>query len=93
MADENIITMVDEETGEEVQLQLIDGFEKDDRNFAVFLTLAENDDDVELVILEEIDEGEDVLLQSLEEGEEDEIFDYYDALCEAELEDEDDSEA
>lgn len=85
MADENIITMVDEETGEEIELQLIDGFEKDDRNFAVFLTMAENDEDAELVILEEIDEGEEVLLQSLEEGEEDEIFDYYDALCEEDL--------
>ena len=91
--DEDTITLIDEESGEEVKLRLIDRFDKDERFFSVLLTLAENDDDAQLVILEELEEGEDILLQSLDESEEDEIYDYYDALCEAELDEEDDSEA
>ena len=43
------------------------------------------------MILEEIEDGEDILLQSLDEDQEDEIYDYYDALCEADLEEEEDS--
>ena len=90
--DEDIITLIDEESGEEVKLRLIDRFDKDERFFSVLLTLAENDDDAQLVILEELEEGEDLLIQSLDESEEDEIYDYYDALCEAELDEDEDSE-
>ena len=89
--DEDIVTLIDEETNEEVKLRLIDRFDKDDRSFSVLLTLEENDDDVQLVILEEIEDDEDILLQSLDEDQEDEIYDYYDALCEADLEEEEDS--
>jgi intein/homing endonuclease len=78
--DEDIITLLDEETNEEVQLRIIDNFDMDDRSFGVFITLEENDDEVELVILEMIEEGEEVMFQSLDESEEDKVYDFYDSL-------------
>ena len=87
--EDDIITMVNEETGEEIQLRIIDNFDMEDRSFGVFLTLVENEDDAELLILEMITEGDDILLESLDESEEDAVYDYYDSLCdEAEAEDE-----
>ena len=87
--DEDIITMVNEETGEEIELRIIDNFDMEDRTFGVFLTISENEDEAEIVILEIIEDGEDTLLQSLDESEEDAVYDYYDSLCdEAEAEDE-----
>ena len=87
--DEDIITMVNEETGEEIELRIIDNFDMEDRTFGVFLTITENEDEAEIVILEIIEDGEDTLLQSLDESEEDAVYDYYDSLCdEAEAEDE-----
>ncbi|MBR5387164.1 MAG: DUF1292 domain-containing protein [Clostridiales bacterium] len=82
--DEDIITMVNEETGEEIELRIIDNFDMEDRTFGVFLTLTEDEDEAEIVILEIIEEGEDTLLQSLDESEEDAVYDYYDSLCDAE---------
>ena len=84
--DEDIITLVNEETGEEVQLRIIDNFDMEDRSFGVFLTLVENEDEAEVVILEMIDEGEDIMLESLDESEEDAVYDFYDSLCDAEEE-------
>ncbi|MBO6192829.1 MAG: DUF1292 domain-containing protein [Clostridiales bacterium] len=78
--DEDIITLLDEETNEEVQLRIIDNFDMDDRSFGVFITLEDNDDEVELVILEMIEEGEEVMFQSLDESEEDKVYDFYDSL-------------
>ncbi len=78
--DEDIITLLDEETNEEVQLRIIDNFDMDDRSFGVFITLEEDDDEVELVILEMIEEGEEVMFQSLDESEEDKVYDFYDSL-------------
>lgn len=78
--DDDIITLLDEETNEEVQLRIIDNFDMDDRSFGVFITLEENDDEVELVILEMIEEGEEVMFQSLDESEEDKVYDFYDSL-------------
>ncbi len=82
--DDDIITLLDEETNEEVKLQIIDNFDMEDRSFGVFLTLAENEDEAEIIILEMIEEGDDLMLQSLDENEEDKIFDYYDSLCDEE---------
>ena len=90
--DEDIITLLDEETNEEVQLRIIDNFDMDDRSFGVFITLEENDDEVELVILEMIDEGEEVMFQSLDESEEDKVYDFYDSLLDEDELEEDSSE-
>ena len=90
--DEDIITLLDEETNEEVQLRIIDNFDMDDRSFGVFITLEENDDEVELVILEMIEEGEEVMFQSLDESEEDKVYDFYDSLLDEDELEEDSSE-
>lgn len=78
--DEDIITLVDEETNEEIELRYIDNFDKDDKSYGVFLTLTESEEEAEIIILEMIEEGEEVLLQSLDESEEDEVYDFYDNL-------------
>ncbi|MBR1796865.1 MAG: DUF1292 domain-containing protein [Clostridiales bacterium] len=84
--DEDIITLLDEDSGEEISLRIIDEFDMEDRSFGVFLTLTENEEDAEVIILEMIEEGEEMLLQSLDEAEEDSIYDYYDSLCDEEEE-------
>lgn len=89
----DIVTLVDEETGDEMQFALVDGFEYKERNFAVLLTVEENEDESEMLILEEVEaDGGDVMLASLSEEEEDEIYDYYDQLCDEEFDDEDNAE-
>ena len=91
--DDNIVKLIDEETGEEIELALVDGFEYKDRSFSVLLTVDTPEDETEMMILEEIeDENGDIMLQSLDESEEDEIYDYYDELCEESIEDEDEPE-
>ena len=86
--DEDIITLLDEETNEEVQLRIIDNFDMEDRSFGVFITLEENEDEIELVILEMIEDGEEVMFQSLDESEEDKVYDFYDSLLDADAEEE-----
>ncbi len=82
--DEDIITLLDEETNEEVKLRIIDNFDMEDRSFGVFITLEENEDEIELVILEMIEEGDEIMFQSLDESEEDKVYDYYDSLLDEE---------
>ncbi len=91
--DEDIITLLDEETNEEVKLRIIDNFDMEDRSFGVFITLEENEEEIELVILEMIEDGEEIMFQSLDEGEEDKVYDFYDSLLDEEDLAEDDSEA
>ncbi|MBQ7273935.1 MAG: DUF1292 domain-containing protein [Clostridiales bacterium] len=90
--DEDIITLVNEETGEEVKLRIIDNFDMEDRSFGVFLTLEENEDEAEVVILEMIEDGDDIMLESLDESEEDAVYDFYDSLCDEAEEEQDGSE-
>ena len=90
--DEDIITLVNEETGEEVKLRIIDNFDMEDRSFGVFLTLEENEDEAEVVILEMIEDGDDIMLESLDESEEDAVYDFYDSLCDEAEEGQDGSE-
>ena len=89
----DIVTLIDEETGEEMQFALVDGFDYKDRSFAVLITVEEKEDESEMLILEKVEEdGGDVMLASLSEEEEDEIYDYYDQLCDEEFDDEDNAE-
>ena len=69
MADENdIITLVDEETGEEISLEHVDAFEHQGSVYNVFLTVEENEDDAELVFMKEVlDENGETMMESLEE--------------------------
>ena len=73
-----IVTLIDEETGEEIDFIYADRFEINGSAYAVLLTDVENEEDTEMVIMEEIEEGDDILLQSLSEDKEDIIYDYYD---------------
>lgn len=92
--DENldIIELIDEETGNKVEYAVVDGFEYKDRLFSVLLSVEENEDETMMAIFEELEENGEVILASLSEEEEDEIYDYYDQLCDEEFEDEDNSE-
>lgn len=93
MDDENIMTLVDEETGTEIQLELVDSFEHNGKTYDVFLTVEENEDDSELVFMEEVtqDDGE-VIMMSLEEEEEDEVYAAYLDLIETSLDESGDEE-
>ena len=90
---DNSVKLIDEETGEVMELALVDGFDYEDRSFCVLITTDTPEEETEMMIMEEIeDENGEYMLQSLDEAEEDAIYDYYDELCEESLEDEDESE-
>ncbi len=86
----NIIKLVDEETGEEFEMAVIDGFEYKEKQYCVLLTM---DDEDEMVIAERIDNPDgSISLQTIDESDEDEIYDYYEELCDEYIDDEDESE-
>ena len=88
---DNVITLKDEETGEEFEFAYIDNFEFNDKRYCVLLTM--DDEDPEMVIFEEIeDENGEITISSLDEKDEDPVYDYYDSLCDEYLDDEDESE-
>ncbi|MCR5617161.1 MAG: DUF1292 domain-containing protein [Clostridiales bacterium] len=88
---DNVITLKDEETGEEFEFAYIDNFEFNDKKYCVLLTM--DDEDPEMVIFEEIeDENGEITISSLDEKDEDPVYDYYDSLCDEYLDDEDESE-
>ncbi|MCQ2532451.1 MAG: DUF1292 domain-containing protein [Saccharofermentans sp.] len=93
MDDENIMTLVDEETGTEIKLELVDSFEHNGKTYDVFLTIEEKEEDSELVFMEEVtqDDGE-VIMMSLEDDEEDEVYNTYLDLIETSLDEQDDEE-
>lgn len=87
---EEIITLRDEETGEEFQFAYIDAFDFEEEKYCVLITL---DDDPEMVIFKEIEgENGEISIESLDEAEEDKVYDYYDSLCDEYFEDEDNAE-
>ena len=89
----NIVTLVDEETGEEMEFTLVDGFDYKDKSYSVLVTATDNEEEAEMVIMEEVEgENGEILLASIDEEIEDEIYDYYDQLCDEYFDDEDESE-
>lgn len=89
----NIVTLVDEETGEEMEFALVDGFDYKDKSYSVLVTVTDNEEEAEMVIMEEIEgENGEILLASIDENIEDEIYDHYDELCDEYFDDEDESE-
>ena len=88
---DNIVTLKDEETGEEFEFAYVDNFEFNSKSYCVLLTL---DEEPEMVIFEEFeDENGEITIASLDEADEDPVYDYYDSLCEEEFaDDEDDSQ-
>ncbi|MBN1892708.1 MAG: DUF1292 domain-containing protein [Clostridiales bacterium] len=87
--EQETITMVDAETGEEYQFAVVDGFEFKDQAYCVLVTVDEEDPELVITKVVELDNGEEGLM-SLEEAESDEVYAEYDRLCEeADVEDED----
>lgn len=88
---DNVVTLKDEETGEEFEFAYIDNFDFNNKKYAVLLTMDE--EDPEMVIFEEIEDADgEITIASLDEADEDAVYDYYDSLCDEYFDDEDESE-
>ena len=88
-----IITMVDEETGEEYKFMIADDFEFEDEVYCVLVTLEEDPQAVIVRVVTLDDESEG--FESLEDDEFDRVSAEYDRICEEAsrlYEDEDDED-
>ncbi len=75
-----IITMVDEETGEEFRFMIADDFEFEEQVYCVLVTLEEDPQAV-IVRIIELEDGSEGF-ESLEDSEFDRVSAEYDRLCE-----------
>jgi len=90
--EQDIITMVDAETGEEYQFSVVDDFEFKDQAYCVLVTIDEEEPELVITKVVQLEDGEEGLM-SLDEEEADEIYAEYDRLCEeADFDDEDDAD-
>ena len=90
----NIVTVIDEETGEEIELEFIDALEYNGTVYRAFFPMVDEDEESEneeeygLIILKaEMENGEEFLVQIEDE---DELNAVYDQFMEQILEDEED---
>ena len=67
--EQNIVTIVDE-NGSEVQCEVYDIVEYEDKMYALMLPLDEDEDDAELIVLEYIEEGDECYFQSIDDEDE-----------------------
>ena len=75
----NIITLTDEETGEEVDFELYARATIDGNTYFALVPCDENDD--EYVILKATEEGDDILFETIESDEEfEKVEDYFNDL-------------
>ena len=88
----NIVTVIDEETGEEIELEFIDALEYNGTVYRAFFPMVDEDEESEdeeeygLIILKaEMENGEEFLVQIEDE---DELNAVYDQFMEQILEDE-----
>ena len=88
----NIVTVIDEETGEEIELEFIDALEYNGTVYRAFFPMVDEDEESEdeeeygLIILKaETDNGEEILVQIEDE---DELNTVYDQFMEQFFEDE-----
>ena len=88
----NIVTVIDEETGEEIELEFIDALEYNGTVYRAFFPMvdedeaSENEEEYGLIILKaEMENGEEFLVQIEDE---DELNAVYDQFMEQILEDE-----
>lgn len=87
---DNIIKFIDEETNEEFEMAVIDAFDYKDEKYAVLIA-TEEEDEAEYIIVREIENADGSMsIETLDESAADEIYDYYDELCEEYVDDEDD---
>ena len=86
---DSIIELEDSETGEVTEFIYADTFDFNGKTYAVLLTNAEKEEDIEMVIMEETtDDSDEIMLKTIDEDQEDIIYDYYDDLCDELFEDE-----
>ena len=90
----NIVTVIDEETGEEIELEFVDALEYNGTVYRAFFPMVDEDEESEdeeeygLIILKaEMENGEEFLVQIEDE---DELNAVYDQFMEQILEDEED---
>lgn len=89
----NIVTVIDEETGEEIELEFIDALEHNGTVYRAFFPVVEDESESEdeeeygLIILKAEDENGDEVLVQIES--EDELNEVYDLFMEQFFEDED----
>ncbi len=89
----NLVTVVDEETGEEIELEFVDALEYNGIVYRAFFPVVEDgeepdEDDFGLIILKAETSGDEETLVEIEN--EDELNAVYDLFMEQLLEDEDD---
>ncbi len=81
---EALITMVDQDSGEEFQFILADEFDFEDEVYCLLLTVDEEDPSAIFVRVETMEDGSEGFV-SLEDDEFDRVAEEYDRLCEAEV--------
>lgn len=88
----NIVTVIDEETGEEIELEFIDALEHNGTVYRAFFPVvedeseSENEEEYGLIILKAEEENGDEVLVQIES--EDELNEVYDLFMEQFFEDE-----
>lgn len=75
--EQDFVTMVDEETGEEFQFAIVDDFEFENNIYCVLLT---NDEEPEALIVRLVEDEEGEHFMSLEEEEYERVFAFYDSI-------------
>lgn len=76
----DFITITDEETGEEFELELLGSFEYKGQSYAAFLPaeMEEEDEDYGIILMKVIEENGEELFSTLESDEElNEVYEYY----------------
>ena len=80
----NIVTVVDEETGEEIELEFIDALEHNGVVYRAFFPVvaedaaSEDEEEYGLIILKaEMENGEEMLVQIEDEAEINEVYDLF----------------
>ena len=85
-----LVTMVDQETGEEFEFEIADEFDFDGELYLVLLTTDEDPEAVFVRVVTQEDGTE--ALESLSDEDFDRVSDEYERLCELEEEEEDEDE-
>ncbi len=80
----NIVSVIDEETGEEIELEFIDALEHNGTVYRAFFPVVEdesereNEEEYGLIILKaEMENGEEILVQIENEDEINEVYDLF----------------
>ena len=67
--EQNIVTIVDE-NGSEVQCEVYDIVEYEDKMYALMLPLDEDEEEAEFIVLEYVEEGDECFFRSIDDEDE-----------------------